>query len=397
MQDHNSQKKYSGFTFEDFLQDEFFISSMKNPDEESIGFWKALLNGNKINRKAFYSAKSFIESIESNYSESVKDAELSALWADINISNKASGRSNFRKLLYIGGSVAAGIVFIIVALPFFYGNNHSPENDIMLYAQENRIQEESNTDIQIVLSDTKTLHLSDTESDIIYDSTEIKISTEGISKKESAAYNQLLVPKGKRSKLTLADGTIMYVNSGTRVIYPIEFIGNTREIYVDGEIYIHVASDPRHPFVVKTKDLSVQVLGTSFNIMAYESDLNKQIVLVKGSVKVSGKTKETKLSPSQMYEVKGEGEAFVSTVDVSKYISWINGLYRFDSEKLEVVLSRLSRYYGTDITFGKDVGNLKCSGKMDLKDDLKDILDGLSFSFPIKVQYDNHKYNIVSK
>ncbi|MDR1502078.1 MAG: FecR domain-containing protein [Prevotella sp.] len=397
MQKLDSKKKYSGFTFEDFLQDDFFISSMKNPNEESTGFWKDLLDENNINREEFYSAKFFIESIESNCNESVNDAELSVLWAGINITNKTDkipDRSNLRKLLYIGGCVAACIIFIIIALPFFHGNNHSPDNDIMLYAQKNRIQGENNTDIRIVLSDRKVLQLSDTESDIVYDSTGIKVSKESISKKESAIYNQLLVPRGKRSKLTLTDGTMMYVNSGTRVIYPIEFTEDKREIYVDGEIFINVAPDSKRPFIVKTKDMNVQVLGTSFNVMAYESDINKQIVLVKGSVKICDKTKEIMLSPSQIYEVESGEEAFVSAVDVSKYISWINGLYQFESEKLEIVLLRLSRYYGTDIIFSKDAGNLKCSGKMDLKDDLKDILDGLSFSFPIKVQYDKNKYNI---
>ncbi|MDR1882937.1 MAG: FecR domain-containing protein [Prevotella sp.] len=390
MQDHSSQKKYSGFAFEDFLQDEFFISSMKYPNEVSVRFWKDMLDSNKINSKEFYSAKFFIESVGSGYDDSVEETELSALWADINTSNK----NKFRKLLYIAGSIAAAIVFIIMILPYFSGNNRFQDDDIVLYARENRIQEGDNPDIRIVLSDRKTLQLSDEEADIVYDSTEIKISRKSSLKKESAVYNQLLVPKGKRSKLTLADGTLIYVNSGTRVIYPVEFIGDKREIYVDGEIFINVAHDAKRLFVVKTKDVSVQVLGTSFNVMAYESDINKRIVLVKGSVKISNKAEETMLEPSQMYEVKDGEEAFVSAVDVSKYISWINGLYQFDSERLEVVLLRLSRYYGTDIAFSEETGNLKCSGKMDLKDNLKDILDGLLFSFPIEVQYANNKYNI---
>jgi hypothetical protein len=393
MQKYHLQKDYSNFTSEDFLQDDFFVSSMKNPNKKSVEFWDGLLNAGSINKEEFYSAMSFIESIEANYKDSVQEEDLSILWADIDSTNKKSGKINFKKVLSIAGGIAAGITLLIIALPHFTGNPQSPTSDIMSYAQENNIKEGDNTDIQIILSNQKTLQLTEQESDIVYDSTEIKISQKGISKKESAAYNQLIVPKGKRSKLTLADGTMMHVNSGTRVVYPIEFVGDKREIYVDGEIFINVAHNEKQPFVVKTKDVDIQVLGTSFNVMAYESDLNKQVTLVQGSVKISNKTKEIMLKPSQMYEMDN-GRESVNTVDAAQYTSWINGMYLFNSERLEVVLSRLSRYYGVDITFSKDAGVLLCSGKMDLKDDLKDILQGLAFSFPIHVQYDNNKYNI---
>ncbi|MDR0823833.1 MAG: FecR domain-containing protein [Prevotella sp.] len=393
MKNYYLQKDYSNFTSEDFLQDDFFVSSMKNPNEKSVEFWDGLLNAGSINKEEFYSAKSFIEAIEANYKDSVQEEELSALWTKIDNTNKKSGKIKFKSILSIAGGIAAGIIFVIIAIPHLTRNFQSPNDDIMSYARDNNIKEDDNTDIQIILSNQKTLQLTEQESDIVYDSTEIKISKKGISKKESAAYNQLIVPKGKRSKLTLADGTMMYVNSGTRVVYPIEFVDDRREIYVDGEIYITVTHDEKRPFIVKTKDIDVQVFGTSFNVMAYESDLNKQVTLVQGSVRISNKAKEIMLKPSQMYEMDN-GQVSVNTVDASRYTSWINGMYLFNSERLEIVLSRLSRYYGEDITFSKDVANLRCTGKMDLKDDLKDILHGLAFSFPIHVQHDNNKYNI---
>ena len=205
----------------------------------------------------------------------------------------------------------------------------------------------------------------------------------------------MIVPKGKRSKLTLSDGTKLIVNAGTRVIYPIEFTAKKREIYVNGEIFIDVKHNEDKLFIVKTSDMDIQVLGTKFNVMAYESDADKQIVLTRGSVKIlrNDKSDGAILKPSEMYEYH-DGQAKVVKVDVAYHTSWVDGIYIYESQKLADVALRLSRYYGIDITCSEDSKNLKCSGKMDLKDDLAEILKGLSFSFPIQIEHTENKYNI---
>ncbi|MDU1891660.1 MAG: FecR domain-containing protein [Dysgonomonas sp.] len=393
MREQDFNKDYSKYTFSDFLLDDFFISSISEPSVESVDFWKRMLESNKVNLEEFYLAKDFIESLDKHNNELVSDTELSNLWNDINATIKPK-RNIVRKALYIGSCVAAGIIIFVLVLPRFSKKNQQKHDDIVLFAQENQTQN-TNKDIQIVLSDQKTINLDEDETDIVYDSTEIKFSNKEISKKESAAYNQLLVPKGKRSRLTLSDGTKLYVNAGTRVIYPIEFTENKREIYVDGEVFIDVFKDTKRPFIVKTSEIEVKVLGTQFNVMAYETDINKQIVLAKGSIKVSKKNsaKEILLKPAEKYEYNN-GTEQIERVNISYYTSWIDGMYIFESQRLDAVLLRLSRYYGVEITSSKDVADLKCSGKMDLKDNLEDVLKGLSFSFPIKVQKENDKYNI---
>jgi len=396
MKERYSNNDYSKYTFEDFLQDDYFISSVKNHNECSDLFWAEQIKENKINIEEFYSAKSFIQSIGTSYDKSITQTELSTLWDNITTSNKKyRPKKHLRNLLFIGSSVAAIIIFIFIAMPYFTKTKPTQGNDIMSFVRDNQKINSGGSETQIILSDNKIVQLDEKESEIVYDSTEIKISQKGISKKELSAFNQLVVPKGKRSKLTLIDGTKMHVNAGTRVVYPIEFVGDKREIYVDGEIFINVAHDISRPFIVKTKDIDIQVLGTKFNVMAYENDANKQIVLANGSVKITSKAqnKEAILKPSQMYDYNN-GEGIIENIDISKYTSWVNGLYIFDSERLYIVLLRLSRYYDAEISCNKDIASLKCSGKMDLKYDLNDILKGLAFSFPINVQYESNKYNI---
>lgn len=392
MQHQHLNTDYSKYSFEDFLQDDFFVSSIKSGD---IKFWENLKKENKINPEAFSSAKDFLESLEEHNDTSVADSELSALWARVQTSNHK--KTGYKRWIYIGSCAAACAVLFIVFPYIKSAFRISDPQDIMSFAQENTITND-NEDIQIILSADKTINIDGTETNIVYDSTDIKIAQQEVSKKESAAYNQLVVPKGKRSRLTLSDGTRLAVNAGTRVVYPVEFAGKKREIYIDGEIFIDVARDESKPFIVKTSDLNIQVLGTQFNIMAYASDLNKQVVLARGSVKIqkndkADKSGETILKPSEMYEYNS-GQSKVVNVDISYYTSWVDGVYIFESQRLSDVALRLSRYYGVDITCSEEAKNLKCSGKMDLKDNPEDIFKGLSFSFPIKVEHYDNKYII---
>lgn len=399
MPKQRSNKDYSKYTFDDFLNDGFFISSIKESNEEKLSFWNNLIENNEINIQEFNSAKTFLQSIDKTHN-TLSENEITTLWKDINISNKRLSKNNsFKKRLYISVSVAASIILLIIALPYFINNqsgSSSETNDLMQYAQQTQMIEGGQSEVQLIMSDENTILLQEKESDIIYDSTEIKISEKEISKKGSDSFNQLIVPKGKRSKLTLADGTKMYVNAGTRVVYPIEFKNDRREIYVDGEIFIEVSPDAKRPFIVRTGSFDVQVLGTKFNVMAYESDANKQIVLASGAVKIVSKnnTEDVALSPAQMYAYNNGQGHLEKKVDVAKYTSWIKGFYYFESERLDIILARLSRYYGTDIHFSQDIAHLRCSGKLDLKENLTDVLNGLTYTLPIKVEYNNQKYNL---
>ena len=98
-----------------------------------------------------------------------------------------------------------------------------------------------------------------------------------------------------------------------------------------------------------------------------------------------------------MYDYKGEGKGIVTSVDVDKYISWVEGLIYVTDERLDVLMIRLSRYYREEIRFDESIVNQRCSGKVDLKDDLGDVLEGLTFSFPIKTERENGAYKVSAK
>ena len=249
-------------------------------------------------------------------------------------------------------AAASVAVLIIFSISYIYTNvNKTP--DVEAVAREMAVTPDEG-EIQLVLSD-KLIPISGQESQIEYDAKgTVAVNSEKIadvslnsanSSKRLSEFNQLIVPNGKRSTLILEDGTKLWVNAGSRIVYPVTFADKKREIYVNGEVFLEVTPDKKRPFIVKTKEMDVQVLGTSFNVMAYETDESSSVVLVTGAVQVDTKDDEDfRLEPNRMFSYN-QGECDIKEVNVNDYILWKDGLYTYRSEHLSVILDRLSRYY----------------------------------------------------
>ena len=126
---------------------------------------------------------------------------------------------------------------------------------------------------------------------------------------------------------------------------------------------------------------------------AYASDDQSRIALVSGSVKIiTGAADDVLLSPNKMYEQDKNGQSSVKDVDIRKYTSWIHGLYMYESERLDVILTRLTRYYGTDIVFDEYVSEIRCSGKLDLKENIEDVLSVICKTAPVEYVEESKKY-----
>lgn len=203
-------------------------------------------------------------------------------------------------------------------------------------------------------------------------------------------YCQLVVPAGKRARLQLADGTLLTLNAMSRVVYPQKFEGAERRIYAEGEVYLEVAPNKAHPFIVESSDFDLRVLGTKFNISTYKELKETQIVLVEGSVEVtesSGRTKAV-LKPDEMLSLEKGRITDCRQVDASDYISWTKGWLPLKGELLTEIVKRLSIHYGVGITCKTSAGSKKMYGKLELKEDYKDVLDCIRQIVPLEVHYD---------
>lgn len=244
----------------------------------------------------------------------------------------------------------------------------------------------------LVLDDGRKVFLKEEEEGVISEDKEITVtgekdrlvytSSEGKNVDE-IRFNELEVPRGGEYKVRLADGTLVYLNSATRMKYPVKFDEKERKVYLSGEAYFEVAKDPERPFFVEMEGVEVRVYGTSFNVNTHQKG-NIQTVLVKGSigVKVLSSGMESVIRPGQMAEFKqGNTKVDVKDVNVAVYTDWKDGIFRFENQRLEDILTVLSNWYDVDVFYQTaSVKELHFSGYMERYKDVSVILEAITLS-----------------
>lgn len=204
--------------------------------------------------------------------------------------------------------------------------------------------------------------------------------------KDEQEYNQLIVPSGKRARIELSDGTRLVVNSQSKVVYPRRFKGDIRKIYTQGEVFLEVAHDKKRPFIVESEDFKLRVLGTKFNISNYRESATN-IVLVEGSVEVTDKNeKKAQLAPHDLLNIADGSIVCQKQVDVAEYISWIDGIMLLNGNTLSQIIQKLSIYYGVSIQCDPLVGSEKVYGKLDLKDDIDEVIECIQQTLPFTIE-----------
>lgn len=297
---------------------------------------------------------------------------------------KRNRQRRFR--IYLTVSAVACITLLLILLPPLLSGESERVHQTLIAAADSSLA--SQKDIQLVLANNKTITFEG-DADIKYDK-KGKITTNAgveqikVSKTstEEPVLNTLIVPKGKRSSLILADGSKVWVNSGSTLKFPTTFNADTREIWVNGEIYIEVKKNEALPFHVSTSHMKIHVVGTRFNVTAYAEDVEHSVVLVEGCVDVSIEKEKARLLPNQILSVLKD-QISVRKTDVNNYISWKDGYLQFASEPLSNVLKRLSRYYDRPIDCEDNIADLKCNGKLVLFENIEEVLKTIYNTIPI--------------
>lgn len=164
-------------------------------------------------------------------------------------------------------------------------------------------------------------------------------------------YHTLKVPLGGEYKLTLEDGTQVWLNSATILHYPNRFSGAERRVKIEGEAYFRVAKDGVHPFIVVTDELAIRVTGTEFNVMAYEDENRVETTLVKGGVEIGAGNKKVTLEPGhQAVFSKTDRQLATQQVNTTFYTSWKDGVFEFEDMPLPEICRQLSRWYDVEIS-----------------------------------------------
>lgn len=191
-------------------------------------------------------------------------------------------------------------------------------------------------------------------------------------------FNTMTTPRGRQFNVTLPDGTRVWLNASSSLRYPTAFGGSERRVELSGEAFFEVAQNKDHPFFVNIgQESEVQVLGTSFNVNAYEDEPGINTTLLEGSVKVLAVKKNESLLLQPGEQAHQAGELQKKTVNVDEVVAWKNGAFNFNDMELPAIMRQLSRWYNVEVEYAGTVPKGKFGGKMGRNLSLADVLEGL--------------------
>ncbi|WP_170150685.1 FecR family protein [Marinifilum flexuosum] len=373
MKDLNSGFKIADLIvkrLEDRLTDEEcqYLEEWKQANEEnSILFQKLSMNPEK----------QYLER-ESKLEKSNKKANWDKIQAKIKKGKVRKLNMNFLKI--------AAVLILTIGSTLFFSNlldnnvssviNPGKQQAILITSDGERYQ----LDEEVIIKEGD-VFISNKTQELIYQ------KKSNITKSQ-LTYNTIIIPKGGEYKLTLMDGTRIWLNSNSKLRFPSEFGSGIRKVELKGEAFFEVAKDSVHPFVVNANKAQVKVLGTSFNVNAY-LDLNEIVTtLVEGKVEVSDTLfgNKVKLLPNEQYRFnKSNGKTLKQVVDTEIYTAWKDGRFVFENESLEDIMIRLSRWYNVEVSFlNESVKELRFSGDLTRYDNIDQILELIEVTQKVK-------------
>lgn len=325
---------------------------------------------------------------------------------------EAAGRR--RRLIPVWRWVAVASVLLCVGLASIWFSETEVTVDERSRMEQMMLAHTDTSEVKevtLVVSDRKKVELAN-NARVAYNSSG-QVSVNSVKLKEPSAqkvetskkkpepateYNQLIVPKGRRSMVVLADNSKMWVNSGSKVIYPRTFNGSQREIFVEGEVYLQVARDEAKPFVVNTSAFDVEVLGTSFNVSAYKGQAQPSVVLVEGAVDVKDaqSDKHVRMRPNERVQLDEAGALKKDVVEASDYIHWVDGIWVLNGKPLKEVLEYLSEYYGKQVTCDPSIADELFYGKLFLNEELDKVLESIWRTLPEELNLSREAIGVVA-
>jgi hypothetical protein len=265
---------------------------------------------------------------------------------------------------------------------------------------------ENTSETGLFISDGTRIPIKSNRSTIEYSDNGSKVSinsdkqlSQAISKE---TFNRVLVPFGKIIQITLSDGSKVWAQSGSLLIFPPVFHGDKREVYLSGEAYFEVTKNIKKPFVVRTDLLSTKVLGTKFLVQAYADDHVYSTLLIEGAVSLfdnkSLLSKGIHLRPGQKGTVgKNDSDIEVRNVpNTYNYTSWIYGYMIFNDEKLADLFKRVSRYYNINIDYPEYYSHILVSGKLELKEDHERVLESIGILAGLSLSIEEGHYTFAN-
>lgn len=401
------EKNYFNFSTEELLDDRKFVAWLARGENHKE--WELYLAEHPEIKPRVSKAREILNLLR-DQTDHLSDEDLLEIWKSIEIFDTQTRRGSRKIWLRVLMRYAAlfFLLLFVGSASFWIIYQHQKT-----YSYISQTDSGSAKQSRLVLSNGKTVDLEKKNSRIalngdqkimIDNEKEIDLSQEVVT--DDSKMNEVVIPFGKKSQLILSDGTKVWLNAGSRMAFPTKFKGKKREVFLEGEAYFEVTHHKDLPFYVNTSELSVKVLGTRFNITAYESDQHTETVLLEGKVSVSERSVfglvkgETILSPNQRasYDHADRLITVKSEPDVEFSIAWTEGWFKFSQQSLKEVMNKLQRYYNVHFLFDPEFSTADLiSGKLDLKESVDQVMVALSDVANIQFRVDGDKIYVNKK
>jgi transmembrane sensor len=392
--------------YDRIIENPLFFKWIFHPSPEINAYWNHYLENNTEHAEKIIELKAQIE-IHLRYEEKkLTDSEKRALAKRIVRMLERTDRKRSRTRFIRTAMRYAAIAFLFLtiggSLVYLYMERRQPQIIIENATLPAQVQEPL-----LILGDREQIVLNQGESRLEY-SEDGKIllnsekTIEGDAGNAVPEMNTLVIPYGNSSSITLADGTHVWLNAGSRLIYPSRFVDRTREVFLTGEAFFDVQENEKQPFVVKTADMLLEVLGTRFNVTAYPEDFAVQTVLAEGSVEIKSvsagkREKGVLLKPGELaYFNKKTQETITQRVNVDEYTLWTQGLFHFSNTDFNRITKKLERFYNIRFQFDDPFkGGIQVSGKLDVSKERSEVFQYLERLTGLQIIEINERHYVI--
>ncbi|MVN92993.1 FecR family protein [Mucilaginibacter aquatilis] len=299
--------------------------------------------------------------------------------------------------------VAATILVLLVTGIYLWSNISGPKENNASYALRNNDVKPGKDKAVLKLANGKEVVLSNQSSGTLVNQGGITVSKEKngslnyiISSAGKAnatsGYNTLTTPRGAEYHITLEDGTKVWLNSASTLKFPVAFTNKERRVQIAGEAYFEVAKNKHKPFKVVFNDQEIEVIGTHFNVNAYDDEPDAKTTLLEGSVKVTRNGKKQVLTPGeQAVSTRNQRGFTVNKVDVQEAVAWKNGFFQFRNASLVSIMRQASRWYDVDVVYEKGFSPDEYGGRVTKYKNISELLNNLELTGTVHFRLDGRR------
>lgn len=268
--------------------------------------------------------------------------------------DKPRARVRFFRWYQISAAAAVLVFFIVTGIYLLSNKSQQPTIEPVA-----KVSQRFNSDIKpggmkaILMAGNRQVILNRDDTSFTLAGSRVQIKDGGLKIVNAKPVQiTLTTPRGGEFEIGLSDGTTVWLNADSKLVYPAVFTDNTRKVTLTGEAYFDVKTDAAHPFIVQSDNQQISVLGTQFNVKAYPDDQDIVTTLIIGSVQVKTKDGQMGLRPGQQALINKVGELRLNkSADIKQVVAWKNGYFRFEKADIHEIMKQLARWYNITVVY----------------------------------------------